>query len=124
MKTLGFTLSKTDMTRLKLKAIRSGVWFRSLKMIDRALMNAVLRVVNDGIRSVNLARAICSVINLLNDALQNQTRKPSGQTGFRLARKLSQIAEKWGNFSAASWGNDVSFARFLTIMQVNYIEGN
>ncbi len=119
MDTNGVRLRRSVLFKLKLRAVRSGVWFKVVSSIDRALMNAVLQVVNDGVRSLYLARAMSSVVTMLNDMLRNQARQTVNAVGFQLARKLGQIALGWGNASAIGWLHDVSFASFLGVMHAN-----
>jgi len=114
-----FMLEKKKLVKLKLKAIRGGVWFRALSRIDRALVDLTIRVVH-GVQSFTLARIVFSIVAKLEDALENRfflnTLK---EVGFPQARKLSLFAQKWGNVSARNWAFDLSFARFLAIMHLN-----
>ena len=53
-------LSKAQLVKLKLKAMRSGVWYRALPRIDRVLVDLTIKVA-ETIRSPHLARCILSV---------------------------------------------------------------
>jgi len=110
---------RKDLVRLKLKAIRRGVWFRALSRIDRALIDSVIKVVN-GVRSFTLAKILLSVVEKLEDALENRFLNSLKEIGYPLARKLSLSAQKWGNRSAKDWKHDESFAKFLAILHINY----
>ena len=48
-------LTKTQLIKLRLKAMRAGVWFRALPRIDRVLVDLTIRVTSS-IRSATLAR--------------------------------------------------------------------
>lgn len=111
-------LGRGGILRLKLKAIRSGIWFRALRRIDRALLDLTLRVV-DEVNSDTLAKELISVLTVLENALENQVSRAVRGVGFQIARKMSLIAQSWGHVSAASWATDLSFAKFLAIMHIN-----
>ena len=114
-----FMLEKEKLVKLKSKAIRSGVWFRALSRIDRALVDLTIKVVH-GMRSFTLARIVFSIVEKLEDALENRFFLNALKgVGFSHARKLSLFAQKWGNVSARNWEFDLSFARFLAIMHLN-----
>jgi hypothetical protein len=111
-------LGRGEILRLKLKAIRSGIWFRALRSIDRALIDLTLRVV-DKVNSDTLAKALISVLTILENDLENRVSRAVREVGFQVARKMSLVAQGWGNVSAGSWATDLSFAKFLAIMHIN-----
>jgi hypothetical protein len=118
-KVSSFMLQKEKLVKLKLKAVRGGVWFRALSRIDRALVDLTIKVVH-GVRSFTLAGIVFSIVEKLEDALENRFfLNALKEVGFSYARKLSLFAQKWGNVSARNWAFDLSFARFLAIMHLN-----
>jgi hypothetical protein len=50
-------LDKTQLVKLKLKAVRSNVWLKALQRIDKVLINLAIKVSNN-IYSVKLAKNI------------------------------------------------------------------
>lgn len=111
-------LSKTQLTKLKLKAMRAGVWFKALPRIDRVLVDLTIRVAGN-VRSMTLAKNILAVIRKLEGLLESKLMRAMREVGLPLAQKLSSIAQKWGNTSAESWITDSSFAYFLAVMHTN-----
>jgi len=111
-------LRKEKLLKLKLKALRRGVWFTALSRIDRALINLTIKVA-DKVRSFTLAKTLLSVVEKLEDAFENKVLYTLEEAGFPLARKLSLLAQKWNNDSARDWMHDRSFAKFLAIMHIN-----
>ena len=111
-------LKRESMHKLKVKAIRCGVWFRALNRIDRALYSLTMKV-TDVVRSGRLARLLFPIVNELLKCLENRFSFALKEIGHPLAQKLSLIAQKWGNLLAEKWVFDSSFARFLTVMYVN-----
>jgi hypothetical protein len=114
---LGF-LDKSKLLRLKLRAMRAGVWFRALPQIDRALLEVTLKVKAD-IRNLTLVKSISAVASKLEGLIGGKLLRAVGEIGFPLAHKFGALAKKWGNVAAASWGCDEHFARFLAVMNLN-----
>jgi len=111
-------LTTIQLTKLKQKAIRSGVWFRALPRIDRALVDLTIKVA-DNIRSTQLAKSIFAVISKLELSIDNRFHRLVRTVGRPLAEKTSKIAQNWGNLSARHWSTDWSFALYLAVLQAN-----
>ena len=111
-------LNKTQLIKLKLKAIRAGVWFRALPRIDRVLIDLTIKVASS-IRSATLAKNILAVTRKLEGLLESRLLRAVRGVAHQLAQKLSMIAQKWGNTSAKIWASDVSFVNFLAVMHIN-----
>jgi hypothetical protein len=71
------------------------------------------------VHSSRLARALLSVVKRIVDALENKVSSDAYVIGFSLARKLSALAQRWGNRLARNWASDARFAKFLAIMHQN-----
>jgi len=111
-------LAGDELARIRLMAIRRGVWFKVLSRLERGLVDLSLKVVRR-IRSKILARAICSIVKKLLKALQSKLKLQMRQIGAPLAEKISRIAQKWGNKTAREWASNLGFIRYLTLMKVN-----
>lgn len=116
-KTFSF-LSKTQLVKLRLQAMRAGVWFRGLHRIDRVLVDLTIRVASN-VRSLALARCILTVMGKLEGLMESSLLRVSLGIGLQLAEKLSIIAQKWGNSSAKSWPSNSPFVNFLSVMHMN-----
>jgi hypothetical protein len=112
-------LNKAQLLKLKLKAIRAGVWFRALRRIDRALVDLTIKVARCNVRSVALAKSILKVMEKLEGLLEGSLSRVIREVGFPLAKKLSSLAQKWGNHSAKEWQSDSLFASFLAVLSIN-----
>ena len=115
-------LNKARLVKLRLKAVRAGVWFRVLPRIDRVLVDLTIKVASN-IRSFTLARNVLAVVTKLEELLESSLSRAFREVGFPLAQKLSLMAQKWGNISAKSWPSDSSFIRFLAVMHINEPKG-
>jgi len=113
------SINKMQLVKLRLKAIRAGVWFRALHRIDRALIDLTIKVARCNVRSTTLAKNIRMVMEKLGGLLEGRLSKVVRTIGKPLAQKLSSMAQKWGNRSAKDWLFDISFARFLAILSIN-----
>ena len=111
-------LNRTQLIKLKCKAMRAGVWFTALLRIDRVLVDLTIKVA-ENVRSVSLAKGIFTVVGKLEGLLESSVLKSLRLVGGPLAEKISLIAQKWGNASAKAWASDQSFAFFLSVMQRN-----
>jgi hypothetical protein len=111
-------LNRTQLVKLRQKAIRSGVWFRALPRIDRVLVDLTIKV-TENIRSTQLAKSIFAVVDKLEGLIESSVLKSLRLIGRSLAEKISSLAQKLGNFAAKTWASDSSFAFFLAIMHTN-----
>jgi hypothetical protein len=111
-------LNRIQLMKLRIKAMRAGVWFRALPRIDRVLVDLTIKV-TDNIRSAHLAKCIFAVVGKLEGLLESSLLKSLKLVGRSLAEKISSIAQKLGNSSAKSWVDDSSFAFFLAVMHTN-----
>ena len=107
-----------QLAKLKAKALRSGVWFKALQRIDRALIDLTIKVASV-IRNAKLVKSILNVANKLESAMATRISRASEEIGVPLAQKLGTVALKLGNVLAGSWASDSRFARFLTVMYIN-----
>jgi hypothetical protein len=111
-------LDKACLKKIKLKALRAGVWFKVLPRIDRGLFDLAIRVAIK-IRSDTLKRSLTAIMNKLEIALGDGVSRTLSSVGSSLARKLSLIAQRWGNKSAEKWICELSFHRFLAVIYIN-----
>ena len=111
-------LKKAQLLKLKLKAMRSGVWFRALPRIDRALVDLTLKVAGT-VRSFILAKSILAVVTKLESVMESRFLRAVKEIGFSIARRLGLIAQRWGNVAAKDWDSDVGFAKYLAAMSIN-----
>jgi hypothetical protein len=111
-------LMRSEMIRIKTRAIRRGVWFRMLTRAERACVDLAIKVV-ERVRSRLLQKVLSSILKKLEEAMESQVQRLMREIGDALAKKLSQIAQKWGNKPAAGWTEDSGFVQYLTITYMN-----
>lgn len=111
-------ITTNQLSKLKLKAIRAGVWFKALPRLDRVLVDLTIKVA-DSIRSSLLAKSIFEVVTKLEHLFEGKFIRLARTVGQKLAEKVSLIAQAWGNLTAKSWSTDHSFAVYLAVMQAN-----
>lgn len=104
--------------RMRRKALRKGVWFKVLDCAERAILNLVPRCVEKP-RSARLIDMLAKIIVKIENALKSPVDILVGQVGRPLAKRLSQIAQKWGHKDAGEWATDDGFARYLAIVNMN-----
>lgn len=113
-----YFMRKIQLIQLKKKAIRCGVWFRSLQRIDRVLFDLTIMVTNK-VRSVQLFNSIFSLTNKLDNAMESKLSRAIRAIGVPLAQKISAAAQKLGNGSAKEWAFDLAFSAYLAVMRMN-----
>jgi len=108
------SLTRESLVKLRLKAVRRGVWFRDLKQGERKLLDLTIRVVQR-VRSFILAKLVSRIVGKLCEALESRVFRLMKTKGRSLAERISKIAEVWGNRAAKFWANDRGFIQYLTI---------
>lgn len=120
-KTLGLTpipLTRVELNKIKVRAIRRGLWFKLLSRVERASVDLTLKVVKR-VRSHLLAKVLTSIVKKLLEAMESKVACMMKKVGINLAQKLSRIALNWGNKFAVHWAEDPSFMQFLTVTYMN-----
>ena len=103
---------------VKRKALRKGVWYRSLDRIERGILSLAVRVV-DRVESAVLGVELVKIIAKLRDDLKGDFVKLMETFGFRRIKELVDLAQLWGNQIAGMWELDVGFVRYLTAERLN-----
>jgi hypothetical protein len=111
-------LDKATLVKLKLKAMRAGVWYRALPRIDRVLVDLTIKVA-ETIKSPHLARSILSIAGKLESLLESKLQRAVREIGLPTAHRLSLFAQKWGNKAAEKWASDDGFARYWATIKLN-----
>lgn len=111
-------LTRATLTKLKLKAIRKGCWFKTLKQNERMLLNLTISVVQR-VRSFLLVKVVSRLVSKLNQAMESKIYRLMRTQGQTMAQKLSIIAQNWGYEAAKSWITDNSFIQYLTINNIS-----
>ncbi len=111
-------LSRDELIRMRAKAVRRGVWFRTLTRSERAQVDLTVKLVRK-VRSFLLGRVLSSLVKKLREAMESKVMRFMRTVGTSLAEKLSQIAQKWGNPSATRWAKDPDLIKYLAIAYMN-----
>lgn len=111
-------LTKNGLAKLRQKAVRAGVWYKSLPRIDRVLIDLTIRVA-DCIRSSQLAKSLSVVVGKLEGLLESKISFLARTVGKSLAEKLSMTAQSWGYMAAKAWASSRQFAVYLAVMEAN-----
>ncbi|UCE16006.1 MAG: hypothetical protein JSV12_09200 [Candidatus Bathyarchaeota archaeon] len=112
------SLTRNELTKMRSKAIRRGIWFKVLSGAERAYMGLAIRVV-ERVRSLLLAKVLTSILKKLLSAMESRVARIMREIGHSLAQKLSRIAQKWGNKPAIQWTDNHGFIQYLTVNHIN-----
>ena len=107
-------LTREALARLRLKALRRGVWFRDLKREERKLLELTIRVV-EKVRSFLLAKLVSRIVGKLCEAMESRIFRLMRTEGRNMAENLSEIAQAWGYRAAKSWADNCGFMQYLTV---------
>ena len=109
---LSGSLTTKKLAQTKKLALRRRVWFGTLNRLERGIIDLTVKYV-DSIRSAKLAKLVTAIIGKLQSALECTVDRLVRTIGLPLAKKISDIAIRWGNRLASLWADDLAFARFL-----------
>ena len=99
---------------LRRKALRRGLWFRTLNGVERAVVDLCLKVKRGmDVKSPRLLRVLTEIAKKIIMALRSPGRVDAWIRGFKAALTLSQIAVGWGYEKAREWTQDLNFITFL-----------
>jgi hypothetical protein len=107
-------LTREALAKLRLKALRRGVWFTDLKQSERKLLDLTIRVVQR-VRSFILAKLVTQIVSKLCEAVESRIIRLIRTKGRSLAKEISEIGQAWGNRTAKSWAKDGGFIQYLTV---------
>ena len=111
-------ITKQDMLKVKTRALRLNLWFKTLSRTERAIMDLTLKCV-ERIRSHLLEATIWNILGKILKALDLRFLATAEKVGREIAKQLSLIAERWGNKEASAWKFDIGFVRFLGVSNAN-----
>jgi hypothetical protein len=111
---LGCSPSIAILVQAKRVAFRRHVWFRTLSLVERGIVDLTVQCV-DIIKSGKLAKLLTAIMSKLQSAMESTVERLVRNFGLSLTRKISNIAISWGNSLASMWSDDLAFARFLVV---------
>lgn len=116
-------LTRRKLAEIKRKAIRRGVWFTVLSRVERACVDLTVKVVNK-VRSLLLTKVLTAVVEKIRESMEDKITRLMREVGYKLALKISRIAQAWGNSCAIRWAGDLKFVKYLTIIEMNTLEAH
>ena len=117
-KIVQYPVSVKQIVIFKKTALRQGIWFRALNLVERGILDLTSRYVAN-IKSTKLANVVSAILEKLKIASEGVVDRLVRTVGFSLAKKASCVAQSWGNRSAITWGQDADFARYLAVTYLN-----
>lgn len=111
-------LTSQDLSRVKSKARRHGVWYEAITGIERSIIDLTIKCV-ETVRSPILARAITRIVSKITKVLQQDFMSKAQEIGTDLAKQIAYVARKWGNRKSLYWEHDTRFIKFLGVTVLN-----
>lgn len=112
------SLTRKGLMKIKARALRHRVWFKTLSRAERAIIDLTIKCV-ERVRSHILTRVISKIIDKILKTLKNGFLETADKVGREVAEGLCRIAGRWGNRTASGWKHDRGFIRFLGVNAVN-----
>lgn len=112
-------ITRDFLIEMRGKALRRGVWFKSLDRVERGIFSLTAQVV-ERVESVVLGIELVKMLKKLRDALKSRFVRHVEEFGFRRAREIKDQAVNWGNYIATGWASDLDFVKYLTMMDLNH----
>jgi len=109
--------SRSELTALRRKALRRGIWFRALSRIERATIDLTIGCVKT-IRSATLTRIVADIVEKIEYATTGFLSRAEA-VGRELAERAVKFALSWGNVEASNWKDDIGFTRYLGAMSLS-----
>lgn len=113
--------SCSELASIKQRAMRKGVWFKVLSKVERAIIDLTIKCVQK-VHSSKLAKIVATIVNKLADYSKSRLKRLMDEVGRSLVRKLSRIAQNWGNKSAAQWVEDSDFVQYLAVTHLSSLK--
>lgn len=110
--------TRQDLVIIKSRALRTGVWFRALSKVERAIIDLTIKCV-DKVRSTVLARTISTIVSKILQSLEEDFMTRAERIGHEIAERLCTVGERWGNKACSTWKCDKCFIEFLGVSVLN-----
>jgi hypothetical protein len=104
--------------KIKFRALRRRVWFKTLSRVERGIIDLTIRCV-ERIRSHTLMKVVLAVVDKLLRALDEEFLRKAERIGQGIVERLSSVALSWGNRNAWKWRWDLGFVKFLGLIVIN-----
>jgi len=111
-------LSRQGLEKIRIRALRKGVWFKALSRVERSIVDLTIRCV-DQVRSNVLMKTVVAILDKLLETLEEEYLKRVERLGQEIAQKICEIAARWGNPHAWLWKYDSRFIKYLGINAAN-----
>jgi len=107
---------------MKKKALRRGVWYRTLDRVERGIVSLTARLI-DRVESEMLGVELVKILAKLVKALKSGFVRHMEMFGLGRVFELSRLAVELGNLVAKGWVNDLGFVGYVSMMDLNQPTG-
>ncbi len=111
-------LTRQRLAKVKTRALRQRIWFKTLSRLERGILDLTIRCV-ERVQSNVLSRTILEIVRKVLKRLKEGFVTRAERTGCGIAEKLCTLGESWGNSECAAWKLDKSYVRFLGVNALN-----
>jgi len=111
-------LSRQSLLKVRTRALRKGIWFKTLSRIERSIVDLTIRCV-EKIHSNVLMKTVVAILDKLLQTMEEDYLKRVERLGREIAQKICEIASQWGNPQAWTWKFDLKFIKYLGVNAAN-----
>ena len=115
---VGSLLTRQSLMKVKTRAMRQKVWFKTLSRVERAIIDLTIECV-EKVRSKILAGTVLTIVSKVLEFLEESFMTRAERVGRKIAERLCVICEKWGNDVYSTWKCDECFINFLGVNALN-----
>jgi len=110
------------LSEMRRKALRKGVWYKALDALERGILSLTSRVI-ERVESAVLGVELVKILSKLRDSMMSGFVRRVREFGLWRAREVAEQAVGWGHETSAAWASNLSFARYLTLMDYYWPSG-
>ena len=111
-------VTRQGLMKVRTRALRKGVWFKTLTRIERSIVDLTIRCV-ERVHSAVLLKTVVAILDKLLETLEEEYLKRVERIGREIAEKICEIAWQWGNPHAWTWKYDLRFVKLLGVNATN-----
>ena len=114
--------TRSFLSDVRRKALRKGVWYKALDMLERGLISLACRVI-DRVESVVLGVEIVKIMKKLVDSMKSGFVRRMEEYGYFKAREIVDQVNCWDQSYSPNWSLKIDFARYLALIEYNWPSG-
>jgi len=110
--------TKQDLIKIKTRALRTRLWFKTLSRVERAIIDLTIKC-TERVKSNVLMATISTIIGKILQFCEESFMIRAEKVGQGMAEVLCALALRWGNKTSSAWKHETGFAKHLGVNALN-----